>query len=147
MAMAVARSLVDEAGLADHVTVSSAGTSDEHQGQGMDRRAAAALNRRGWPVPAHRARQIQPETLVPGDLVLAADRSNARALARLGLAADVRLLRTFDPGSAPGDDEIPDPWFDGPDAFDEALELIERASRGLVASLESDFARSGRHKR
>ncbi|MDA8276434.1 MAG: low molecular weight phosphotyrosine protein phosphatase [Actinomycetota bacterium] len=52
----------------------------------------------------------------------------------------VALLRSFDPGTGPDDAEVPDPW-GGPDAdFDHALDLIERACRGLVAYL-ADYGR------
>lgn len=47
----------------------------------------------------------------------------------------IALLRMFDPDAGPGEAEVPDPW-GGPDAdFDHALDLIERACRGLVAYL------------
>jgi protein-tyrosine phosphatase len=135
MAAAVAGELLARAGLQGEVQVASAGTSAEHQGEGMDRRAAAALARRGWPVPEHRARRLDPRAVEPGDRVLAADRANLAALERLGLVVEPELLRRFDPEAGPGDDEIPDPWFDGPAAFDEALALIERSCAGLVEAL------------
>jgi protein-tyrosine phosphatase len=50
-------------------------------------------------------------------------------------APHVALLRSFDPDTGTGGAEVPDPW-GGPDAdFDHALDLIERACRGLVAYL------------
>jgi protein-tyrosine phosphatase len=139
MAAAVASTLVEEAGLEHLVTISSAGTSNEHAGDPMDRRAADALRRHGWPVPAHRARQIRARDVRPGDLVLAADRWNLRSLQRMALAAEPILLRSFDPTASPGDDEVPDPWYDGREAFDLALSLIESACRGLVAHLNAEL--------
>jgi protein-tyrosine phosphatase len=134
MAEAVTRALIEQGGLAGMVTVASAGTSAEHEGQGMDARAAAALRRRGWPIPRHQAHQLRPEEVEPGALVLCADRANLRAVERLGLDAEVRLLRSYDPSARRGD-EVPDPWFGEDPAFDEALDLIERACRGLVKAL------------
>jgi protein-tyrosine phosphatase len=60
-------------------------------------------------------------------------------LSSLGAASTegprIALLRSFDADTGPGDDEVPDPW-GGPDAvFDHALDLIERACRGLVTYL------------
>ncbi|MGC8462162.1 MAG: low molecular weight protein-tyrosine-phosphatase [Acidimicrobiales bacterium] len=50
-------------------------------------------------------------------------------------APQLGLLRSFDADAEPGDNEVPDPW-GGLDAdFDRALDLIERACRGLVAAL------------
>lgn len=55
-----------------------------------------------------------------------------------GQAGDkIRLLRSFDPGVVAGDDEVPDPWGGEEADFDQALELIERACRGLVTELAS----------
>jgi len=153
MAAAVATALLDEAGLAGEVTVESAGTSGEHEGEDMDGRARAALSRRGWPVVDHRARRLVPVMVEPGALVACADRANLRTVERMGLDGKVTLLRRFDPqlrfdpkhpldsGSPPAraagwaDDEIPDPWYGGEGEFDRALDIIEAACRGLVAGL------------
>ncbi|HEV7472219.1 MAG TPA: protein tyrosine phosphatase, partial [Pseudonocardia sp.] len=47
----------------------------------------------------------------------------------------VRLLRSFDPASA-DDAEVPDPYYGGPDGFDEVLAMIEAAMPGLVEQVE-----------
>ncbi len=137
MAASVAASLVSEAGLDAAVTVESYGTAGYHGGEPADRRADAALRRRGWPAGGHRARQLTAGDLRQLDLVLCADRDNLRAVRRLApeQADKVRLLRSFDPQAAPGDDEVPDPWGGDDAAFDEALTVIEVACRGLVREL------------
>lgn len=138
MAAAVLTELVGRSGLVD-VEVESFGTTDYHVGEPADRRAEAALQRAGWRAPDHRARQIGPAELAAADLVLCMDRRNLAALRGLGDAgahpAHVHLLRTFDPTSVPGDDEVPDPWSGGDADFDRALQLIERACRGVVGQL------------
>jgi protein-tyrosine phosphatase len=90
-------------------------------------------------VVAHRARRLQPADVDRADLVLCADRANVSAVRTIaGAGTDlskIRLLGSFDAEADPGLVEVPDPW-SGDDAdFDEALELIERACRGLVESL------------
>ena len=137
MAAAVASAMVAECGLADTVTVESFGTAGYHRGEAADRRAEAALRRRGWPAGGHRARQITAHDVIAADLVLCADRANLAAVRRLAPdpGEKVRLLRSFDPQVGADDEEVPDPW-DGDDAaFDEALALIEAACRGLVGQL------------
>ncbi|MHB1534746.1 MAG: low molecular weight protein-tyrosine-phosphatase [Acidimicrobiales bacterium] len=139
MAEAVARAMVEEAGLAERVVVESFGTAGYHVGQGADPAALAALGRRGWPADGHVARRLGPRDVAAADLILCADRSNVVAVRRLaaGQADDskIRLLRSFDPDAVPGDEEVPDPWGGDDGAFDRALELIERACRGLVEEL------------
>ena len=70
--------------------------------------------------------------------MLCADRANlADVLALAGPGADVagiRLLRSFDPDAGP-DAAVPDPWGMDAAGFDRALEMIERACRGLVEEL------------
>jgi len=45
----------------------------------------------------------------------------------------VLLFRDFDPVGA-GD--VPDPYYGGPDGFDEVLRIVERTAISLVAELE-----------
>ncbi len=137
MAEAVAQALVAEAGLDGDVMVDSFGTTGAHAGEGADPRALAALSRRGWALPGHRARQLRAGDLAVIDLVLCADRSNVAAVRGLAPpdAGRVRLLRSFDPDAIAGDDEVPDPWGGDDLAFDLALGRIEAACRGLVGHL------------
>jgi len=43
----------------------------------------------------------------------------------------VRLLRSFDP-MADEDAEVPDPYYGGPDRFDDVMDMIEAAAPGVV---------------
>jgi protein-tyrosine phosphatase len=137
MAEAVARSLLEQAGLAFEIEVVSYGTAGYHEGEPADPGAVAALRRRGWPAGGHRARQLRAADVAAADVVAVADRANRRAAAELAgpdHGDKVVLLRSFDPASGP-DDEVPDPYGGGADGFDRTLELIEAACRGLVAEL------------
>ncbi|POX37337.1 protein tyrosine phosphatase [Streptomyces sp. Ru73] len=119
------------AGLADAVRVSSAGIGPWHVGEPIDERAGEVLDRHGYPT-RHVAAQVGAEHL-DADLFLAMDRSHEKALR--GLVADpsrVRLLRSFDPLAAAGA-EVPDPYYGGPEGFDEVLAMIEAAVPGLLA--------------
>ncbi len=139
MAAAVAGAMVEQAGMSGLVVVESFGTAGYHVGEGADPRADAALRRRGWPVGGHRARHLRPADVAAADLLLCADRANltqVRRAAGTGTdAAKVRLLRSYDPGSSPADDEVPDPWGGDDAEFDLTLIMIERACRGLVGHL------------
>lgn len=138
MAEAVARAMLDEAGLAGHVSVESFGTAGYHVGEPADPSTEAALARRGWPTGGHKARQITPADIERLDLVLCADRANlADVTALAGRHAGpgrIRLLRSYDPDAGPGA-AVPDPWGLAADGFDRSLEMIERACRGLVGQL------------
>jgi protein-tyrosine phosphatase len=130
MAEKVLRAALADAGLADRAEVTSAGVGPWHVGEPMDPRAADTLAARGLDIE-HVARQIDADT-VAADLVLAATVDHVRDLIDAGVPADrVRLLRSFDP-DAPEGAEIPDPYYGGPDGFDEVLAMIEAAAPGVV---------------
>lgn len=137
MAALVLRHQLAQAGMAD-VVVASAGTGGWHVGDPADRRAQAALRRRGYPTE-HRAQQFRAEWFHEYQLVVAMDRDNQRDLKRLAPTRAhgdaVRLLLEFDP-LAEGLD-VPDPYYGGADEFDGVLTQIESACRGLTTHLTS----------
>jgi protein-tyrosine phosphatase len=128
--------------LADHLDISSAGTGGWHQGEPMDPRARAALERRGYVDHGHRARQFDTRWLEGTDLVVCLDRGHQQTLLSLGRsrAGDNRfddrlvMLRSYDP-QAGGDVDVPDPYYGDDADFEACLTLVERACRGLVDHL------------
>jgi protein-tyrosine phosphatase len=143
MAEVVLRSMLADAGLEDRVEVSSAGTGDWHVGQGADRRTVTALAARGYDAGAHRARQFDKSWYDDHDLVIGLDRHNLAELRQLAAPDrrdEVVLLRSFDPAARPGDDlDVPDPYYGGAEGFDETLDLVERACRGLVDHIRREL--------
>jgi len=133
----VMRSLVREAGLEDEYEIDSAGTGGWHAGDPPDRRATATARRRGITLEGA-ARQIRPDDFERWDLLLVADRENLAHLRAMAPNAEsrskVRLLREFDPDSDGAPDlDVPDPYYGGADGFEEVLDLVEAACRGLLA--------------
>jgi protein-tyrosine phosphatase len=135
----VMRHLLREEGLEDEIVIDSAGTGAWHAGNPPDRRATAAARQRGIVLDGA-ARQVRPSDFEEFDLLLVADRENLadlRAIAPDDAArAKVRLLREFDPASAGAPDlDVPDPYYGGPDGFEDVLDLVEAACRGLLAEV------------
>ena len=135
----VMRHLLREEGLEDEIVIDSAGTGAWHAGNPPDRRATAAARQRGIVLDGA-ARQVRPSDFEEFDLLLVADRENLadlRAIAPDDAArAKVRLLREFDPASAGAPDlDVPDPYYGGPDGFEDVLDLVEGACRGLLAEV------------
>ena len=132
------RSLVDEAGLGDRVSVDSAGTSTEELGRPVDPRAVKEAARRGLTLE-HTAWQCQPGDFDRYDLVLVADGVNMRRMRTRARNDDDRaklhFLREFDPSFDPRDPDVPDPWYGGEEGFVHVYDLIEAACRGLVDHL------------
>jgi len=130
------RHLLRLEGLQALVEVDSAGTAAYHAGESPDRRSAAAARARGIEVGG-KARQFRAKDWERFDYVLAMDRDNFDDLARGAPAARrerLHLLRSFDPAS-PENASVPDPYYGGPDGFEEVLDQCEAACRGLIAHL------------
>lgn len=134
----VMRHLAEQEGIAGDVVLDSAGTGGWHVGDPPDPRSREAARRRGI-VIAGAARQVSTADFHDFDLILAMDRANLRDLrgaAPPDADAEVRLLREFDADSAGGGDlDVPDPYYGGPGGFDDVLDLVEAACRGLLAEL------------
>ncbi len=129
-AAVVLAAMAVEAGL-DAVEVTSSGIGDWHVGNPMDRRSAQVLARAGYRPDHHRARQVDAAALPAYDLVLAMDGGHLADLLGLGAnPARTMLFGEFDP-ARPGA-EVPDPYYGGPEGFEEVLRMVERTSTTLV---------------
>ena len=129
----VMQKLVRDAGVADRVTLDSAGTGGWHAGELPDPRSRAAAKKRGLEL-THRARQLTKQDLDRFDIIIAMDEDNLRHISlMLGTRTEpmVRLLRSFDP-DAPLGAAVPDPYSGGPSGFEHVLDLCERACDGLL---------------
>jgi protein-tyrosine phosphatase len=131
----VMRHLVEEAGIADQFEIDSAGTGNWHLGEGPDRRSVAAAAARGITIGGH-ARQVTGADFEHYDYILAADEYNFRDLQAIAPTdedeAKVHMLREFDELSTPDDYDVPDPYYGGPSGFDDVIDLVEAACRGLL---------------
>jgi protein-tyrosine phosphatase len=137
----VMRRLLREQGLEDAVEVDSAGTGGWHLGMPPDARATAAARSRGITLDGA-ARTVAPRDFDDFDLILAADRGNLRdlrALAPRAAWARIHLLREFDPASdGSADLDVPDPYYGGDEGFEDVLDLVDAACRGLLDTLRAD---------
>lgn len=117
--------------------IDSAGTAGYHVGDLPDQRTRQAAARRGYDMSALRARVVEPRDFEYFDLILAMDQENLRALERRAPVDSrdrLRLFLEFAPEA--GISEVPDPYYGGPNGFEDVLDLIEAASRGLVEHLQ-----------
>lgn len=135
----VFRHLLEQRGLTEEIEIDSAGTGGWHAGAAPDERSAATAAARGIKLEGA-ARQVRVEDFYIYDLLVAMDRDNVHNLLELApdgeAAAKVVLLREYDPASADAEDlDVPDPYYGGPDGFDDVLDLVHAASEGLLDRL------------
>jgi protein-tyrosine phosphatase len=115
--------------------VDSAGTADYHVGQPPDPRTRAAAARRGYDLSALRARTVDAADFERFDLILAMDRENLAALKRRAPSHAHERLRLFLEFAPDAPEDVPDPYYGGPNGFEEVLDLVETATRGLLTHL------------
>jgi protein-tyrosine phosphatase len=134
----VLRHLLRGAGLLDAVHVDSAGTADYHVGSPPDERACRHAARRGYDLSSLRARQIGPRDFERFDLILAMDWANLEAL-RDDCPAQFqhKLRRLMEFAPAGSCETVADPYYGGAQAFENALDDVERACGGLLLHLRA----------
>ena len=118
------------------IEVDSAGTAGYHIGEPPDLRTRQAASRRGYDMSSLRARIVEPRDFEDFDFILAMDRENLKVLnhrAPVQARDRVRLFLEFAPDAATT--EVPDPYYGGPNGFEEVLDLVEAATQGLLQHL------------
>ncbi|GIW74419.1 MAG: hypothetical protein KatS3mg103_0941 [Phycisphaerales bacterium] len=118
------------------IMVDSAGTGGWHAGERPDRRALAVAERRGVALPSI-ARKVAVEDFDRFTHIVAMDASNYEDLLSLGAPMEkVRLMRSFEPGLGTGPArDVPDPYYGGPEGFDEVFDMLQSACEGLLEHL------------
>lgn len=134
---------VNGSGHAERFEIDSAGTGGWHAGELADERMRRAASQRGVELIS-RARQVRPRDFDAFDLIVAMDRKNLADLAAMKRArpGQLVLLSELLPGSEwPAD--VPDPYYGGPEGFDQVLDMLTAAmpallERALAASAPRD---------
>lgn len=140
----ICRSPLAEAALRQHaersgldLLVDSAGTGDWHIGHPPDPRAQAVAVRLADIDISHlRARQVAADDFHRFDHIIAMDHShlrNLRAMAPKAGKAKLTLLLDHVPGRE--GQGVPDPYYDGDEAFERVWRLVDGAARKLVKTL------------
>lgn len=131
MAEGLWRRILVERGLPTDA-VDSAGTGGWHAGEGAHSGTAAVLRRVGADFP-HAARQVVRADFDTFDRILAMDANNLRDLrARAPAGCRARLHLVLEPA---GGGDVPDPWGEGPEAFDAVHDLLVHALDRWAPSL------------
>ena len=133
LAEGVFRAVWADRGRGRDMLLDSAATSGWEVGSAPDPRSIAVAMRHGIDISGQRARKVRREDFSRFDLILGMDRSNVADLKALAPARDrVHLFLEFAHGQAR---DVPDPYYDGPEAFTEVYRMIREASEALATRL------------
>lgn len=133
--------LIQQAGLAGQIVCDSAGTSSYHVGSPPDRRMTAAAKQRGIVLKGS-ARQFTHADFEKFDLILAMDRDNFAEICYLdpgGKYKDkIRLMCDFCTHHTLK--EVPDPYYGGPEGFNQVIDLLLDACQGLLEQVKQELS-------
>ena len=139
-AQGVMERLVEERGVADKYEVDSAGLYGGHAGDLPDQRMRVHARRRGLEL-THRSRQVRESDFDRFDLIVAMDDSNYDRLRRMAPTAEdeKKVVKMADYFTIhPWADCVPDPYYEGAEGFENALDLIEDGCNTLLNQLEKN---------
>lgn len=134
----VFRQLLSKTGYSDRLQVDSAGTHDYHVGCAPDARARKAAARRGIDIEGLRARCVSVADFDSFDYILAMDAENLASLEALrpkGSRAKLSLLMDYAPPGARHPQEVPDPYYGGPQGFETVLDMLQAGCDGLLQEI------------
>lgn len=128
------------------IIVDSSGTSAFHIGQGAHPTSQKTWEKAGY-IYSHSARQFNSSDFFESDLILVMDSNNYKNVIKLAPDSESRskvfYLRCFDPALSAIDPasaqfnklEVPDPYDQSSEVYEETLVMIERAVDGLLQEL------------
>jgi protein-tyrosine phosphatase len=134
----VLRHRLEVSGLAVDLRVDSAGTHAGGVGMPPDPRSIAHAARRGYDLRGLKARRLHGDDYDTFGLILAMDGDNLahmRAACPASRRDRLVCLMDFAPAGLPR--AVPDPYYAGAAAFEQALDLIEAACDGLAEYLHT----------
>ena len=141
-AEAVMKHVVDREGLGDRIHIDSAGTLGMHAGNQADARMRKAGFNRGYDLTSI-ARQVSRDDFDEFDLILVMDRQNRRDIRPFEpKGTSPEQLRLFCEFCSEHDKiEVPDPYYGGPQGFEEVLDLLEDGCEGLLKHIRTEMGR------
>lgn len=132
----ILQNLVNQAGLAEHFEIESAGTIGFHIGAAPDNRMQQSMRARDIPIIG-RSRQINRSDLEYYDLILAMDNDNYAGACALDASGSlhykIELFCTYCKNYS--ETEVPDPYYGGDLGFEHVLDLIEDGCANLIEIL------------
>lgn len=137
-AEAIARHKAKSFGLESQFFFDSVGTSGYHVGQPSDPRSAELGESKGIDFKGMFSRKIEASDFEEFDLLMCMDRSHLSSVLALAPAQyqdKVKLFLHYCQADNPWDDEVIDPYYDGPQTFDKVFDVIDAALENFFHSV------------
>ena len=139
-AEAVMNKLIKREGLGNQIKCDSAGTIAYHEGEPSDARMKRHALNRGYKLISI-SRRILEDDLEEFNYIVAMDRENfgdLSAIDRYGrFASKIHLIPDFSTNGKY--DEVPDPYYGGPEGFEKVLDILEDSCKGLLEKIKNEL--------
>jgi low molecular weight protein-tyrosine phosphatase len=138
---AVMNKYIKRSGLSNEIECDSAGTIAHHEGDLADARMKRHALKRGYRLIsiARRFRNADFETF---DYIIAMDRSNYNDLKSFdsneNYANKIFMMTDFAKNGLYN--EVPDPYYGGPEGFEEVLNILEESCEGLLEEIKKKLS-------
>lgn len=135
---AVFKERVEKSGWGKLFEIDSAGTANFHIGKAPDQRTQEHALGRGYNLSNLKARQLESNDFEHFDFVLVMDKQNLSDAQRVrskasNAKAELKLFLDYLPEQPVR--EMPDPYYGGPEGFEEVLDLSEQGADSLLRTL------------
>ena len=143
LAEGVMRAVVQERFPQREFLIDSAGTNGYHTGEAPDERSIDVAKQNGIDISKQRCRQLIDEDFSRFDLILGMDQNNLMTINRLAPVGSSAVTGLFTAVARDGLDgqatdrgeEIPDPYYGGPQDFERVYEMVREAAEALADRL------------
>jgi len=133
----VFRDIVNDEKLSQYFYIDSCGTHSYHTGQSPDSRSQYAAMKRGIDISQQIARTIEQNDFNRFDYILAMDNYNLSFLQSMADESHLNKIHLFlEYDENCKSTEVPDPYYGGEDGFEIVLDLLQKASIGLIKQLD-----------
>ncbi len=132
-AEAVMNKIIVDNGLSDKIKCDSAGTIGYHEGEPADSRMKKHAIKRGYNLTSA-ARQFRNNDFEDFDYIIVMDRNNYSDIIAQDIQGKytekVSMMTSY--SNKFNTNEVPDPYYGGPEGFEKVLDLLEDACEGLL---------------
>ena len=140
-AEAIMKKNIEKKNLSDKIKVDSAGVIDYHSGEPADSRMIEHAKKRGYELDSIARQFDMTKDFDRFDYIVTMDNENFEDINSMDIMNkyEHKIFRIVDFCENCTRDEIPDPYYKGASGFEEVLDMLEDASKGLVNKVIDDI--------
>lgn len=140
MAEGIFQRIIEKDESSNNYYIDSAGMQGYHQGELPDSRMRYFASKRGYEL-THRSRQFCRADFDKFDLIIGMDDNNISALnSKANTQEEVnKIFRMTDFCTLRNNDHVPDPYYGGDQGFENVIDLLEDACKGLYMHLNGEL--------